>query len=251
LFLNGPIGGLLTPDMAEGSAPWAESSRIGEAVAGAALRGLAKAQASRTELSFRASLVRVPVENSRYLLFLPALTSGHKLFDVAGQAMPGWKAYGLAFQHALRVLRPQERPWVETEVSVVDVGPARLVGLPGELFPELIIGGYDGRFRFGHPLIKPGNPDPPDLARAPKPPYLKDLVHRPVAMFVGLADDELGYLMPDYDFKVRDNIAMWPRLPGDHYEETNSVGPTATGIILDAVRGLLYEKRSAIQSNAR
>jgi len=72
-----------------------------------------------------------------------------------------------------------------------------------------------GGFRFGHPLVKPENPDPPDLARSPKPPYLKDVVHRPVAMFVGLANDELGYLVPEYDFKVRKNLLMWPRLPGD------------------------------------
>jgi hypothetical protein len=250
LFLNGPIGGLLTPDLVRGRAPWLESTRIGEKVAAAALRGLAKARAGRAELSFRTSLVRAPVENSRYLLLLPALTSGHRLFDAAGRVLPGWKAYELAFQHALRMLRPARRPWVETEVSVVDVGPARLLGLPGEAFPELVIGGYDGRFRFGHPLVKPDNPDPPDLVRAPKPPYLRDLVHRPVAMFVGLANDELGYIVPEYDFKVRHDLTMTPRLPGDHYEETNSLGPSATSIILDAARSLLSDKSGTIPSHA-
>jgi hypothetical protein len=251
VFLNGPIGGLLTPDIGEGRPPWDEASRIGEAVAAAALRGLAKARPGRSALSFHASLVRAPVENSRYLLFLPALSAGHRFFDSAGGALPGWKTYGLAFQHALRILKPQERPWIETEVSVVDAGPARLVGLPGELFPELVIGGYDGRFRFGHPLVKAGNPAPPDLARAPKPPYLKDFVHRPVGMFVGLANDELGYIIPEYDFKIRGNLAMWPRLPGDHYEETNSVGPSVTKIILAAAQSLLSEKISTIQSHAK
>ncbi len=251
LFFNGPIGGLLTPDAVRDRAPWQESTRIGETVAIAALRGLAKARAGRAELSFHISLVRVPVENSRYLLFLPALTSGHKLFDAAGHVLSGWKAYGLVFQHALGMLHPERRPWVETEVSVVDVGPARLLGMPGEVFPELVMGGYDGRFSFSHPLVKPGNPDPPDLARAPKPPYLNELVHRSVAMFVGLANDELGYIMPEYDFKVRHNLTMTPRLPGDHYEETNSVGPAATHIILDAAKSLLSDKSSTIQAHAK
>jgi len=251
LFLNGPIGGLLTPDTVKGRSSWLETIRIGETVAAAALRGLAKARAGHAELDFHSSVVRVPVENSRYLLFLPALTAGHKLFDAAGHALPNWKAYGLAFQQALRILSPEHRPWVETEISVVDVGPARLLGMPGEVFPELVIGGYDGRFRFGHPLVKPDNPDPPDLSRAPKPPFLRDLAHRPAPMFVGMANDELGYILPEYDFKVRLNLKMTPRLPGDHYEETNSVGPTATGIFLDAAKSLLSGKSSTIQSHAK
>jgi hypothetical protein len=251
LFLNGPIGGLLTPDTVPGRSPWLESARIGDAVAAAALRGIGKARAGGAGLAFHASVVRVPVENSRYLLFLPALRSGHRFFDSSGHALPDWETYGLALRHALRLLRPERRPWIETEVSVVDIGPARLVGMPGEMSPELVIGGYDGRFRFGHPLVKPGNPNPPDLTRAPKPPYLKDFVDRPAVMFVGLANDELGYIMPEYDFKVRDNLAMWPRLPGDHYEETNSVGPSVTGILLNAAKSLLTDKSSTIQSHAK
>ncbi|MCX5793935.1 MAG: hypothetical protein NTY77_00380 [Elusimicrobia bacterium] len=240
LFFNGPIGGLLTPDAAQGLSPWQESTRIGEAVAGAALRGLAKARpTAQPGLSFRSLSVDVPVENSRYLLFLPALAASHRLFDIRGQLLPRWKIWGLVYQHALRGLQWAERPWVKTEVSVVDVGPARLLGLPGEAFPELVLGGYDGRFRFGQPLVKPGNPSPPDLDHAPKPPYLKDLIRRPVPMVVGLANDELGYIMPEYDFKVRNNLTMTPRLPGDHYEETNSVGPSAAPLLLRAARDLL------------
>jgi hypothetical protein len=244
IFLNGPIGGLLTPDPASGQEPDKEAARIGATVAGAALQGLALSRPSpQAKLAFRSLLVRVPVENSRYLLFLPTLSAGHRLYDKAGAPLPRWKIYGLVYQHALRLLRPAEKPWVETEVCVVDAGPARLVGLPGEPFPELILGGYDGSLRFGQPLVRPENPDPPDLARAPKGPYLKGLVRRPVPMFVSLANDELGYLVPGYDFKVRENLTLTPRLPGDHYEETNSVGPAATKIILDSARYLLSDKK--------
>ncbi|MDD5630218.1 MAG: hypothetical protein PHU21_14215 [Elusimicrobia bacterium] len=252
LFFNGPIGGLLIPDAAEGSSPWQESERIGEAVAGAALRGLAKAlPAARPGLSFRSLSVDVPVENSRYLLFLPALAASHRLFDIRGRPLPLWKLYGLAYQHVLRRLQWAERPWVKTEVALVDVGAGRLLGLPGEPFPELVLGGYGGKFSFGRPVLKPGNPDPPDLARAPQGPYLKNLAGRPVALFVGLANDELGYFVPEYDFKVRPNLTLTPRLPGDHYEETNSLGPSATKIVLNAARYLLSDKRSADRPHAQ
>ncbi len=241
LFFNGAIGGLLTPERAPGRDGFAEANRIGTAVAGAALHGLAGASLRQEHpaLDFRSRLVRVPIENSRYLLALPALTFGHRLFDSAGRPLPGWQAYWLALRHALGMLRPEARPWIETEVSVLDVGPARLLGIPGEAFPELVIGGYDGRYRYGHSLVRPENADPPDLAAAPRPPYLKDFIRRPLPMVVGLANDEIGYLVPKYDFKIRDNRLMLPRLPGDHYEETNSIGPAATGLIVHAAEGLL------------
>jgi len=247
LFLNGPIGGLLTPETVPGRGGFAEARRIGTTVAAAALRGLATAQTKpgRPILAFRSRTVLVPVENSRFLIFLPALTFGHRLCDACGRPMPRWKAYWLAIQHLFGRLRPEARPRVETEVCVVDVGPARLLGMPAEVFPELVIGGYDGRFRGDHPLLKPDNPNPPDLKKAPRGPYLKELMSAAppthIPLFAGLANDEIGYLVPDYDFKVQDSLLMLRRPPGDHYEETNSIGPSATHILLKEARRLLLE----------
>ncbi|HBT62757.1 MAG TPA: hypothetical protein DEB40_13540 [Elusimicrobia bacterium] len=245
LYLNGAIGGLLTPEIIPGQDGFAEARRIGAKVAGAALRLAAKTKTykRRPNLSFQSHKVLIPVENSRYLLFLPALTFGHQLMDAFGRPLPRWKTYWLPIKHALAGLRPEERPWIETEVAIIDVGHARLLGFPGEVFPELLIGGYDGRYKGSHPLIKPGNPNPPDLVHAPGPPYLKELygARHHVNLFVGLANDEVGYIVPEYDFKVRKNLLMTPHMPGDHYEETNSVGPSATRILMDAALTVLRE----------
>jgi hypothetical protein len=126
---------------------------------------------------------------------------------------------------------------------VLDAGPARLLGLPGEAFPELVIGGYDGKYAFGRPLITPDNPNPPDVTKAPKGPYLRDLVKAPAPMVVGLANDELGYMIPGYDFKLSPHRWMLPRLPGHHYEETNSIGKSVTPIVVDAATKLLKESK--------
>ena len=243
LFLNGPIGGLLTPDIPGGREDFEEAARIGTAVADLALRGLSRptARSSRPRLAYESETVRVPIENSRYLLLLPALTFGHRLMDAAGRPLPGWKAYWLALRHALRLLPAARRPWVESEVSRIDLGPALVLGVPGEIFPELVIGGYDGRYRAGWPLIDPSNPNPPDLSQAPKGPYLRDFMRAPVKLVVGLANDELGYIVPAYDFKVRSGLLMLPRLPGHHYEETNSIGPAATRIIQEAAERLVRQ----------
>lgn len=238
LFLNGAIGGLLTPD--SGAENFDESQRIGAAVADAAL-ALKTAPAPRRALSYRFRLVRVPIENSRYRLLLFALARGHRLYDAAGTPLPGYKKWTLPLRHLFAGLNGPAEPWVESEVSLLDVGPARLLGLPGEAFAELVVGGYDGRYAFGRPVIAPGNPDPPDLSKAPEGPYLRELVKAPAPMVVGLANDELGYFVPAYDFKVRRTTLMLPRLPGHHYEETNSIGPSATAIVVGAAAELLKE----------
>ena len=113
--------------------------------------------------------------------------------------------------------------------------------MPAEIFPELAIGGYDGKYAFGKPLVDPKGPER-DVKSAPKGPYLRDLIKAPVPMLVGLANDELGYVMPTYDFKVRPSKTMLPRWPG-HYEETNSIGPSATKILTESAARLLQEKR--------
>ncbi len=238
LFLNGMIGGLMTPDSRAEN--FYESVRIGQAVADAAL-GLKTAAAPQRRLAYRSELVRVPVENSRYRLFVFALVYGHKLYDAAGNLLPRYKKWTLPLRQLFLGLDESTEPWVETEVSLLDIGPARLLGIPAEGFPELAIGGYDGKYAFGRPLVTPGNPNPPDLSKAPKGPYLRDMLKAQAPMIVGLANDELGYLVPSYDFKISPTKSLLPRLPGHHYEETNSIGPSVTKIVVDAATRLLKE----------
>ena len=240
LFLNGVIGGLMTPDSKVEN--FYESYRIGSAVADAAL-ALKTSSSPKRALSYRSEFIRVPVENSRYRMFLFALTYGHILYDALGHPLARMKKWTLSLHALIWGLGDPNEPWVESEVSVLDIGPARLLGLPGEAFPELAIGGYDGKYTFGRPIITPGNPNPPDLSKAPKGPYLRDLMTAPAPMIVGLANDELGYLAPAFDFKASESKFMLPRLLGHHYEETNSIGPSATKIVVDAATRLLKETK--------
>src|SRR5690606_23727733 len=63
--------------------------------------------------------------------------------------------------------------YIETEAALINLGPAQFLTVPGELFPELAIGGYDGSHLNvpTKPLVKPSNPNPPDLLAAPDGPY--------------------------------------------------------------------------------
>lgn len=237
VFLNGAIGGLMTPDTEKET--FEEAARIGSAVADAALA--LPASASGAGLSYRFLRPLVPIENSRYLLALPSLTGGHELKRADGSPIPAWKAPLYSLRHLFFGTTDARRPYIQTEVGVLDAGPARLLTMPAEIFPELAIGGYDGKYSFGRPVVDPKGPER-DLSGAPKGPYLRELIKAPVPMLVGLGNDELGYVMPEYDFKARTSKLMLPRWPG-HYEETNSIGKSAAKILTGAAATLLEQKR--------
>ena len=96
---------------------------------------------------------------------------------------------------------------VITEANLLKIGPVWLAGVPGELLPKLGL------------ALKA------DLRRA----------GAQVAGVVGLANDELGYILPQEDYIYPED----PFDPGDHYEETMSIGPEAGPRLLSAVRAML------------
>ncbi|MHB2025820.1 MAG: neutral/alkaline non-lysosomal ceramidase N-terminal domain-containing protein [Elusimicrobiota bacterium] len=244
VFESGVIGGLLTPDADRRggvSQEIKEMNRIGKTVANDALKAVSHARPIPSgTVSFRFETPLIPVENSRYLLLLPSLTFGHRILNRYGRPLSRLDAYLLALKELLFFPIPKsEEPRVRTEAALIRIGPIKILGIPGEMFPELDIGGYHGRYSFGYSLIKPKNPNPPDLALAPKAPYLRQELKARIGIVVGLANDELGYIIPNYDFKISRTRLMLPRLPGDHYEETNSIGPSAAKILLGAYKDIL------------
>lgn len=247
-FLPGAVGGLMTPDSDDSGpleADYKEMERVGHALAAHATKALAapRHRLKDAKLSFASRVVRVPVENSRYLFFLRSLRFGHTLMAADGRRLSGWETFYLPWRHFFLFPLPERlRPWVETEVSLVKIGPVKLLGIPGELFPELAVGGYDGSRRYGRPLVRPTNPNPPKLEAAPKGPYLRERMKADVGLIVGLSNDMLGYILPAYDFQISHTRTMLPKPPGTHYEETNSIGPRATDIILNAADELLAEQ---------
>ena len=63
-----------------------------------------------------------------------------------------------------------------------------------------------------------------------------------VKFLIGLANDELGYIIPPYNFERNDRSPIHqPEPPGDHYEETNSLGIEAAPRIVGAIEELLAE----------
>ena len=68
----------------------------------AALKLAASARAAEASLAVKSERPLVQVENSRYLLFLYALTAGHDLLDASGKPLAGWRTYWLPLKDAVR-----------------------------------------------------------------------------------------------------------------------------------------------------
>ena len=96
---------------------------------------------------------------------------------------------------------------VTSEVNLIRIGGLWLATVPGELLPKLGLA-LKARLRESGASV---------------------------AGIIGLANDELGYILPAEDFKYPLN----PFRPGNHYEETNSIGKEIGPKVIEALQGLL------------
>jgi hypothetical protein len=234
VFVEASVGGLMTPlgitvtDMDgadfEGDT-WEKAEALGKVVADLALQAAAGgSEATEPRVAVSTTRFFVPVENYAFQALFLLGTFDRPIFNYDPD----------------RDLDETNIPDLETEVNLVTVGPIRMLSIPGELTPELAIGGYDGsRVNTDEvELIKADNPNPPDLSLAPTGPYFEDLMGGEQAWIIGLGNDEIGYLIPPYDYKLNESSPYLVDAEGDHYEETNSVGPSAAPAIIAAVEAL-------------
>lgn len=227
VFVNGSVGGMMTSLGATVIDPlgqaWTDASfekadAVGQIVGELALDALEQAEPiPYPDLWFRADRLYLPVDNTGFqAMFLLGVLGHRNIYNY----------------------NPDEQitegniPDVETEVDLVGLGPLRMLTIPGEPLPELALGGYDGAYvPPGVEHIDPDNPNPPDLAAAPAGPYLEERLGGDPGWIIGLGNDEIGYIIPEYDFVVVEGGAYLIEADGDHYEETNSLGPSSAGLI--------------------
>lgn len=120
-------------------------------------------------------------------------------------------------------------PWLRLRSTYVQIGPLGLVSVPGELHPELWVGGYDGSWSWGWPLYDDTKPNLPTFDEAPAPPYMRDLVlaHPGVRYPIvnGVAESYIGYIVPAYNYVLDPSDPYIVEAEGDHYEEVYSLSP--------------------------
>ncbi len=227
IFTSASVGGMMTPlgvtvtdgnGVDHSASDWDKAEAIGKLVGELAIGAVMGGEvATDPRVSFGVNTLYIPVHNE-------ALRLAHALGVLDRQ---------LHNYDPSLAISDYNRPEVLTELGLVDVGPIRMLAIPGELLPELAVGGYDGsRVNTDEDtLIGEDNPNPPDLSAAPAGPYFKDQMGRQYNWILGLANDELGYLVPPYDYEVHPTLPYLNEPEGDHYEETNSLGPDAVPML--------------------
>ena len=115
--------------------------------------------------------------------------------------------FKLAFRRKLLpdVRNPQGR--VSTEAGLLKIGTLWLATVPGEMLPRL-------GMALKASMLEAG---------------------AGVAGVIGLANDELGYILPKEDFRYPLN----PFSPGHHYEETMSLGREIGPLVVEAIQSML------------
>jgi hypothetical protein len=170
LFVNGALGGMVTPEIDDST--FEEAERVGRALGKAALGGLQTyEEVAEADLRFARATFDLPFDNA-----------------------------GLALLANMGVIHraPTAENTLETTVIALGLGPAQFASMPGEALPKVGLATkalMDAEYRF----------------------------------FLGLCDDELGYLL---HAEAIDN-------PMYDYEQSMSANPRAVPLLTEQLAGLL------------
>ena len=112
-----------------------------------------------------------------------------------------------------------------SEIAFIQLGNATITGIPGELYPEIAVGGIE-------------NPSGADYLLAPQEiPHLRSQLPGDVNLMVNLANDAIGYIIPKSEW---DDEAPW--IYGEKeetYGEIVSLGPDTAPAIHRAVTDII------------
>ncbi len=247
VYYSGAVGGLIGPlrraaqsrdgTVYDGTS-WEKTDAIGQQLALATFRALETATKVEGDLTFGSHEFLTGIANLQFQTGFMGLN----LFD---REIYNWR-------HS-DSMQPPVLPLVVTSVARVQIGNVTFATVPGEVFPETLTGGFLEDVSVSDPvrgsphetvcdddlmpvaegddpgenpcIVSPGNPNPPDLESAPNAGFLRGELPGEIHFVLGLGQDELGYLVPTYDFELMEGAPYVGEPPGDHYEETNSVGP--------------------------
>ncbi len=227
VYLTGTVGGLMTSlhvpvrdaagkELADGT--FAKTQRYGELVGELAKRALAKSE--RIELT--------PIAAHRRDVFLPLDNFAYQVgYQTGVLDRPAYVWTGDATR-ADPVDRKKLPPklCVKTEVGYLRLGELEVAAIPGEIYPELVLG----------KVQDPADPAA-DFADAPAEPGIYSNFKAKHKMIVGLANDELGYFIPKRQWDARPPFCFGRQ--SSQYGEVNSLGPETSPLLCAAFAELV------------
>jgi hypothetical protein len=215
LFVNGAVGGLQTTsprvavrdplgaDVFE-EASHAKSRALGYTLAKRILEAVRSgAQTPRTKLGIgiEAKTIALPVANPTFLAA-----------PILGVLDRGHVKLG----------------YMRTEVALVTLGNVSMLCIPGEIYPELVNGGIERA---------PGGDYDVDPVEVPP---LRELMPGGTKLVFGLANDEIGYIIPKSEWDQVPPFIYGSTKPV--YGEINSLGPNTASLLHQTVRELIQRR---------
>ncbi|WP_128547719.1 neutral/alkaline non-lysosomal ceramidase N-terminal domain-containing protein [Larkinella soli] len=158
------------------------------------------ALAPQTGIRLRARTVELPLTNPLF-----------RLGVAAGVLDAGYSRWG----------------YFRTEVAAIRIADATFLCVPGEIYPEIVNGGIR-------------NPADADFRMRPyETPPLRSLMRGRYKFVIGLANDELGYIIPKSEWDTEKPYGYGA--DSRPYGEINSVGPDTAPVLYRAMTDLLHD----------
>jgi len=113
----------------------------------------------------------------------------------------------------------------DTELNFLQMGPVSFLTIPGEIYPELVNGGMEA-------------PEGGDFGLSPQEvPSIREMMPGKFKFVIGLANDEIGYIIPKSQWDAKPPYAYGRDKP--QYGEENSLGPETAPILHNNLKELL------------
>ena len=173
---------------------------------------------SLTPLQWSSQTIYIPLAN-------PVYKAGRTLGVLDRDAFQ-WKGNPLVAGDKLPSRLGSGEMAMASEVSLLTLGEVQVACIPGEIYPETVLGGTPNPAEAGA--------DYPD---APLEPVIYQMMKAKHKMLFGLANDEIGYIVPKRQWDEKPPYCYGRKK--SQYGEGNSCGPETAPIICGAFKGLV------------
>ena len=200
---------------------FARTERYGRLVGMAADQALAGAKPlTLTPFAVQRREIFLPIDNHLYLLAWKLGVLDRQSYRWAGDP---YKAAPVTPDSA------EGKKCIKTEIGWLRLGELDVAAIPGEIYPELVLG------KVQDP------PDPgADFPDAPIEPSIYGQLKARYRMMIGLANDEIGYIIPKRQWDEKPPYCYGRKAP--QYGEMNSLGPETAPLLCEAFRELVKKK---------
>jgi hypothetical protein len=227
VYLTGTVGGLMTSLHVEvkngdgkslDDGTFEKTERYGELLAEVAERALKTARPVKlTPLLVRKRLLFLPLDNKLYLLARQLGVVEREAFLWSGDPHKAEPA---------RAIKGDKPLCLRSEIAWLRLGDLDIAAIPGEIYPELVLDKVQNPADLGA-----------DFPDAPIEPAIYKQLRGPHRMLIGLAGDEIGYIIPKRQWDEKAPFCYGRKK--SQYGEINSLGPNTAPLLCQAFKDLM------------